>query len=41
MIEVGMREHDCSRRNSAQPAKPIRPTIDHDAGVVVFNALWR
>jgi len=24
MIEVGMREHDCSRRNSAQPAKPNR-----------------
>ena len=37
MIEVGMCEHDCSRRNSAQPAKPICPTIDHDAGVVVFN----
>jgi len=31
------RENDCSRRKGGQPAKPIRPAIDHDPSLFVHN----
>ena len=37
MIEMSMREDDCSRRKGGQPAKPIRPAIDHDPSLFVHN----
>ena len=37
MIAVGMRQHDCRRRNDVQAAEPVRAAIDHDAGVAVLN----
>jgi len=37
VVEMGVREYDCCWRNDAEPAEPIRPTIDHDTGSVVPN----
>lgn len=32
-----MCEYDRSRRDRAEPPQPVRPTVDHDTGVVVVN----
>ena len=37
MIAMGMRQHDCRRRNGVQATEPIRAAIDHDTGVAVLN----
>lgn len=37
MIEMSMRENNCSGCNGAQSAKPICPAIYHNPGVVVLN----
>jgi hypothetical protein len=37
VIEMSMRENDCSGCNGVKPAKPICPAIYHDPGVLVLN----
>jgi len=32
-----MCEYDRSRRDRAEPPQPVRPTVNHDTGVVVVN----
>lgn len=37
MIRMGVRQHNGRRRNPAEPAQPIRPTINHDARRAPLN----
>jgi len=37
VIGVGVRQHDGGGRKGTEPAEPIRPAIDHDAGIFVPN----
>jgi hypothetical protein len=37
VVNVGVRKHDCGRRNAMQSAEPVRSTINHDPSIFVLN----